>query len=151
MAVEKVKSDLYRKELTGGAIPAALKDHGRLHTAIGTVVHDAAASAGSTYKLAEVPSYAVLHWDTIFEAANWKFTDLRIGTKDDITALVNTTVAAATTQAPISKLDANHGKALWEVLGLPSDPGGMISIYVHAIGAAFAAGSMKFIIQWIDN
>lgn len=150
MAVENVKSDLYRDELTGGAVPAALKAHGRLHTAIGTVTHDAAASSGSTYKLGEVPSYAILHWDTIFEAGNWKFTDMRIGTKDDVTALVSALVSAGN-QSPIAKLDTNHGKALWEVLGMASDPGGMIAIYAHAVGAASAAGSMKFILQWIDN
>jgi len=150
MAVENVKSDLYRDQSLGGNIPPALMAHGRIHTAIGTVTHDAAASAGSTYKLGEMPSYAIPHWDTVFEAANWKFTDMRIGTKDDIAALVSQTVATGN-GVPIAQLDANHGKPLWEVLGLAADPGGMITIYAHANGAASAAGSMKFVLAWIDN
>ena len=150
MAVEKVTSDLYRDELTGGAVPQSLKAQGRLYTATGTVAHTATASAGSTYKLAQIPSYAILHWDTIFEAGNWNFTDMRIGTLTDNIALVSALVSSGN-QSPIAKLDANHGKALWEVLGLAADPGGMITLYAHAIGAASAAGSMKFVIPWIDN
>ncbi len=150
MAVENVKSDLYRDQSLGGAIPAALMAHGRIHTAIGNVVHDAAASSGSTYKLGEVPSYAILHWDTIFEAGNWSFTDLRIGTKTDVDALVSALVSGGDA-SPIAQLDANHGKPLWEALGLAADPGGMIPIYAHAIGAASGAGSMNFVLAWIDN
>jgi len=150
MAVEAIKSDLYWDDMTSGAIPQSLKAQGRLYTATGTVTHDAAASSGSTYKLAQIPSYAILHWDTIFEAGNWNFTDMRIGTLTDNTALVSALVSAGN-QSPIAKLDANHGKALWEVLGLAADPGGMITLYAHAIGAASAAGSMKFVIPWIDN
>lgn len=151
MAVEKVKSDLYRNQLTGGAIPQAQKAHGRIHAVTGTVTHDAAASSGSTYKLGEVPSGAMVHPDTIFQADGWKFTDLRIGTLTDVPALVSVAVAAATTQSPVAALDANHGKAWWEVLGIAADPGGMIAIYAHAIGAASAAGSMKFNLVSIDN
>jgi hypothetical protein len=150
MAVEDVKSDLYRDQLTGGAIPQAQKAHGRIHMVTGTVSHDAAASSGSTYKLGEVPSAAMVHPDTIFEAGNWNFTDMRIGTKDDVSALVSALVSAGN-QSPVAALDANHGKAWWEVLGLAADPGGMITIYAHAIGAASAAGSMKFNLVSIDN
>ena len=150
MAIENVNSDLYRDALSLEAVPETRKSTGRIFTATGTVTHDAAASAGSTYKLAQIPSYAILHWDTIFEAGNWNFTDMRIGTLTDNTALVSALVSAGN-QSPIAKLDANHGKALWEVLGLASDPNGMITLYAHAIGAASAAGSMKFVIPWIDN
>ncbi len=151
MAVENVTSDVYRNELLGEAIPQSLKVHGRIHAVTGTVAHDAAASSGSTYKLGEVPSAAMPHPDTIFQASAWGFTDLRIGTKDDVTALVNTTSAAATTQSPFAALDANHGKSWWEVLGLAADPGGMITIYAHAIAGATGAGSMKFNLVSIDN
>lgn len=150
MAVENIKSDLYRDQSLGGAIPAALMAHGRIHTAIGTVSHDASASSGSSYKLGEVPSHAILHWDTYFEAGNWDFTALRVGTKDDVDALVSEATADGDV-SPIVQGDANHGKPLWETLGLSADPGGMIPIYAHAIGAAGGAGSMKFVLAWIDN
>lgn len=151
MAVENKKSDLFRDELTGGAVVDALKVHGRVHSAIGTIANDAAASSGSTYKIAQVPSYAILHHNTFFDVAAWGFADVRIGTKDDVDALVSVLKSAATEQQPKAQGDANHGKPLWEMLGFASDPGGQISLYAHAIAGATGAGSMPFEVYWIDN
>lgn len=53
--------------------------------------------------------------------------------------------------APIANGDANHGKRLWEVLGLASDPGGMIALWKHAAANATGAGSMPFAIHYLHH
>ena len=67
---------------------------------------------------------------------------------DDVDALVSVLKSAGNTVSPIAFGDANHGKALWEVVGLAADPGGVISIYAHAIANATGAGSMPFRIEY---
>ena len=81
---------------------------------------------------------------TAFDVENWGFAAIRIGTVDDVDALAAVLKSAGNTVSPIAFGDANHGKALWEVVGLAADPGGLIGIYAHAIAAATGAGSMPF-------
>lgn len=151
MAIVNAKSDLFRDELTGGDYPDYSRVAGRVHFAQGTITNAATDSSGSTYKLCAVPANAILNWETFFDVENWGFAAVRIGTLTDVDALVSALVSAATSQSPIVKGDANHGKALWEVLGLAENPGGEIMLYAHAIADATGAGSMPFIIAWVDN
>jgi len=151
MAIENLKSDLYRDQQAGGNVPDALLVKGRTKTATGTITNGAADSNTSKYLLVELPSHVLIDPNTEFKVSGWGFADLRIGTKDDVTAFVNLLTAAAATQPMVTKFDANHGKALWEVAGLAEDPGGVIGIYAHAVAAAAGAGTMPFVITYIDN
>ena len=151
MAVENLKSDLYRDEQAGGNVPDALLVKGRTKTATGTLTNSAADSNLSKYLLAELPSHVILDPNSAVKVDGWGFVDLRIGTFDDVTAFINVLVAAATTQPFVTKFDANHGKALWEVAGLAADPGGVIGIYAHAVAGATGAGTMPFVLEYIDN
>lgn len=151
MAIVNAKSDLFRDEQTLGAIPDYAKVGGRSHYAHGTATNAADDNSGSTYKLGAVPSAAILGWDTFFDVENWGFAAVRIGTLTDVDALVSALKSAATSQSPIVKGDANHGKQLWEVLGLAADPGGEIMLYAHAIADATGAGNMPFILHWVTN
>ena len=72
-----------------------------------------------------------------------------IGTETDTDALVDVLKSAGALHSPIAKGDANHGKRLWEVLGLAKDPGGNIGLWKHAEADAAAAGSMSFQIHYI--
>lgn len=151
MAVVKLKSDLYRDEAAGGAVPDAQFVAGRSKTITGTVSNGAADSAGSTYKIASLPADCLLDEATLFDDQNWGFAATKIGTLTDIIALLDTTPIAAPVgaKAPVAFGDANHGKELWEILGLAANPGGQIDLYAHAAAGATAAGSMPFRIRYI--
>ena len=150
MAVVNLNSDIYRDELAGGQVPDAAKANARLFTITGTVSNGATDSQGSTYKLCELPSNCLLDESTAFDVQNDGYAQIEIGTLTDPTALVNVAKAAGNPVNPKGFGDANHGKALWEMLGLAADPGGMIAIYKHGAAAgAAAAGSMPFRISYL--
>lgn len=151
MAIEHKISDLLRAPQSLDPAVEAMRMAGKKSHATGTVANAAADSSGSTYKLCEVPSYAMLVEDTFFDVEAWGFAQIVIGTKTDATALVNQTKATETIVQPVAIGDANHGKRLWEVLGMANDPGGNIGIYVHAAANATGAGSMPFRISWMDQ
>lgn len=149
MAVVNETSDLYRDALAGGAVPDPQAVAGRVRVATGKLTNAADDSNGSTYKICSVPADAILHEDTIFDVQNWGFAAVRIGTLDDVDALVSAAKTAANSQSPRVFGDANHGKRLWELLGLPSQPAGYITLYAHAVADATGAGDMPFRVVWI--
>jgi len=150
MAVVSTKSDLIHDPLADGSTPPDPQQaRGRLIVATGTVANAADDSNTSKYHLADIPSQAILHNDTAFDVENWGFAQVVIGTEDDTDALVDQTKATENIVTPIAFGDANHGKQLWEVLGLAADPGGMISIWAHAEANATGAGSMPFRIAYL--
>jgi hypothetical protein len=151
MAVVSLKSTLYRAEQTGGAVPDALMIRGVTRRATGSVSNAATDSNLSMYKLITLPSFVILHPETIFDVENWGFAAVRIGTKATVGALLSVATNAATTQSPITARAAAAGNRLWQTLGLSADPKTDIDLYAHAIAGATGAGVMPFCIAWVDN
>ena len=149
MAIVKGKSDLIRNAYLGEGLVDPDRIAGIVRHATGTVANAATDSTGSMYHLADIPSHAILHEDTFFDVQGWGFAQVVIGTRTDTDALLDVAKSAANMQNPIAQGDANHGKRLWEVLGLAANPGGNIGIWAHAEGNATAAGSMPFRISYI--
>ncbi len=151
MAVVSGKSNLIADYLaaTTGLDPEFSR--GRPVMVQGTVTNASTDSNLSKWHLADLPSFAVLGDRTAFDVENWGFAAIRIGTFDDVDALVAVLKSAGNTVSPVAFGDTTHGKALWEVLGLASDPGGLIGIYAHAIANATDAGSMPFRIEYFTR
>lgn len=152
MAVVKVKSNLV-PDIANGVRPADPElVRGKPVVATGTIANAASDSAGSTYHLADIPAHAILDSRTAFGVASWGFATVSIGTETDVDALTQVLKSAGNTVSPIAFADANHGKPLWQVLGLAAaPPSGMIALYAHAIAAATGAGLMKFEIHYRDR
>lgn len=149
MAVVIVRSTLIHDYLDPNSLPADEQFlRGRLLTATGSVDNAATDSALSKYKLARVPSHAILDETTAFQVQNWGFAQVQIGTQTDPIALLNVLKSAANVQNPVVFGDAQHGKRLWERLGLAADPGGSITLYAAALAGATGAGTLKFRISW---
>mgnify|MGYP007077412934 CR=1 FL=1 len=148
MPIVTKKSDLFRDEQAGGEVLDAAKTKGRMFTAHGTATNAADDLSGSKYHLIDLPSGAILDDRTAFDVEATGFAAIRIGTKDDVDALVSQTKATENIVTPLAFGDANHGKALWEILGMAEDPGGFIGLYQHAIANATGAGTMLFRISW---
>jgi len=150
MAVETGSSDLIHDyyDMESYA-PDPVQARGRLVIATGTVANAAADSNLSKYHLVDLPSNCILHFDTFFDVAADGFAQIVIGTETDTDALVDVAKSAGALHSPIAKGDANHGKRLWEVLGLAKDPGGNIGLWKHAEADAAAAGNMPFQIHYI--
>jgi hypothetical protein len=136
MAIVKVKSDLTSGE------PDPAQHRGRPIVAAFTVTNAATDSNGSRYHLVDLPSCAILDARTAFQVQNWGFAAIRVGTQTDVDALVSVLKSAGNVVSPVVQFDAKHGKPLWEVLGLASDPGGNIGLFAHAIADATGAGTM---------
>ena len=152
MAVVNEKSDLIHDPRDPNSTPPdPVQARGVLKVSTGTVTNAADDSALSTYHLASIPSHAILMPDTFFDVENAGFAQIVIGTYTDTDALVDQTQVTENMITPIAAGDANHGKRLWEVLGLASDPGGMIQLYQHAEAGATGAGSIPFQIHYLDN
>lgn len=142
MPVVNGKSNLF----AGDVDPARAR--GRPITVQASVFNGATDSAGSTYLLCRLPSAAILTASTTFKADGWGFAVTSVGTLTDVDALFQANKNAA--HAPITRnAAASHGKPLWELLGLASDPGGEIALYAHGIADAAAAGSMNFEIHYL--
>lgn len=150
MAIVNLKSDLYRDELAGGQVPDFMQVSGRLYQAVGTLTNGSGDSAGSTYRICDVPSDAILTTLCAFDVENWGFADVRIGTLEDVDALVSAARVDAVTQLPVL-FGVNHTQRAWEHLGLAADPGGHIPLYAHAVADATGAGSMPFRVVWAYN
>lgn len=149
MPIVKVTSDLvkdYNNPASREADPAKVR--GRPIVAAGRVANAASDLSGSKYHLIDLPSAAILDSATAFQVQNTGFAAIRIGTETDVAALVSVLKADGNVVSPVTKFGTAHGKPLWELFGLPSDPGGTIGIYQHAIANATAAGSMLFEIHY---
>ena len=99
--------------------------------------------------LADIPSNAIVHEDTFFDVASWGFAQVVIGVEGDTDALVDQAKATENIVTPIAVGDANHGKELWEVLGMAADPKGNIRLIASAEADATGAGSMPFRIAYL--
>lgn len=144
MAIVSGKSDLIPDKYAGDAAPDPMRLKGRTYMATGTLTNAASDSNTSMYRMIDLPSDCILDELTKFDVQNWGFAQVVIGTETDTDALLDVARSAANLQAPIAFGDANHGVELWQLLGLASDPGGMIGIWCHAEADATGAGSMPF-------
>ncbi|MFP4044053.1 MAG: hypothetical protein ACLFTP_05725 [Rhodosalinus sp.] len=152
MAVVTEKSDLIHDYLDSTSTPPdPVQARGRPIYATGTVANGADDSNGSMYHLADLPSDCILLPETFFDVENDGFAQIVIGTQTDTDALVDQAQSSEDIVAPIAQGDANHGKRLWEVLGLAEDPGGMIGLWKHAEADAGSAGSMPFQIAYLHH
>lgn len=150
MPIVNTKSDLIADYLAGQPAAEPELARGRPIVATGTVANAADDLNGSKYHLADLPADCLLDPRTAFDVENWGFAAIRIGTETDVDALSAVLKSAGNTVSPVAFGDANHGKRLWEVLGLAEAPAnGMIGIYAHAIADATGAGSMPFAIHYI--
>jgi hypothetical protein len=149
MPVVHVKSGLIRSPHDGLKDVDPILTAGKYLVAQDTVANGASDSSGSTYLLAYLPSDCILMPATSFLVSATGFVAVRIGTYDDVDALVAAAKADAATQSPIAFGGAFHGKRLWETLGLAKDPGGLIPLYQHAIANATGAGTMKFAFHYL--
>lgn len=149
MAVVSIKSNLVTDRAAN--VPNADPEYvrGRPVIATGTVANGASDSSGSKYHLVDIPAHAILDSRTAFDVENWGFATVSIGTESDVDALKQVLKSAGNTVSPIAFGDANHGKPIWQVLGLSAEPpSGMVSLYAHAIADAAGAGSMPFEIHY---
>ena len=137
MPITNKKSDIL------SADPDSAKANGVLRFVAATLTNAADDLLGSKFKIASLPSCAVLDALTGFQVQNWGFADIRIGTAGNPAALVSVLKSAGNVVNPIERFDAKHGKPLWNALGMADDPGCMIDLYAHAIANATGAGSMK--------
>lgn len=151
MAVENLQSALYRDPQSGAPLLDPMLKAGRLILATGVVAHAADASTLSTYRLCSLPADCILHPLTYFDVTDYGFAAVRIGTQDDVDALVSQLQSAADIIQPIANGDANSQLRLWEVLGLAANPGGVIDLYAHAIAGAAGAGKIEFQVAYIYN
>ena len=143
MPVVQVQSDLFRTQpLLGQATPDPARARGRSIIAQFSVSNLSTDSALSQDLLAELPSDCILGFSTWFKVDGWGFATVNIGTKSDIDALITVAKSAGTYVEPVTRGDANHGKYLWEELGLAADPGGTIAIYAQGPANATGAGVM---------
>lgn len=148
MPIVNETSDLFA-DPTSGDTPDPARARGRAICAAGTVENAADDLNGSTYHLCDLPADAILDSRTAFHVENTGFAAIRIGTLDDEEALVAQTKATEDVVQPIAFGDANHGKPVWEVLGLEAAPeSGVVSLYQHAIANATGAGSLKFEVHY---
>lgn len=151
MPVVNLKSTLFRNgQVPGGSIDSVLKA-ARTSIAIGSMANAADDSTLSKYLLCEVPADGLPDLGTRFDVENWGFAAIRIGTFDDVDALVSVLKSAGPTVTPFAFGDANHGLRWWQVLGLATNPGGMIGLYAHAIANATGAGAMPFRVETLVN
>ncbi|MEC9435159.1 MAG: hypothetical protein VYD87_19835 [Pseudomonadota bacterium] len=151
MAIVTGNSNLYRSAQALDLMPDPHALAGVVRHAVGTVANASTDSSGSMYRLAKLPSYAILHPSTFFDVENWGFAQVVIGSRDITDQILDVARSAATGQSPFAWGDANHGKRLWEVLGMSVDPNGSIDLYAHAEANATGAGSMPFCIAWLDT
>lgn len=152
MAVEEIKSNLVKDRFDPNTkSPDPLEARGRPIYATGSVANAVDGSSGSTYHLCDLPSNCLMLPDTFFDVENWGYAQVVIGTLTDTDALVDQTKVTENIVTPIAQGDANHGKRLWEILGLAEDPGGMISLYGHSEAGATGAGSMPFQVAYLFN
>lgn len=150
MPIVNTKSNLIADYMAGQPAAEPELARGRPIVATGTVANAATDLSGSKYHLADLPADCLLDPRTAFDVENWGYAAIRIGTEDDVDALSAVLKSAGNTVSPVAFGDANHGKRLWEILGLAEAPAnGVIAIYAHGIANATGAGSMPFAIHYI--
>ena len=119
-------------------------------------------SIGSIYKLGRLPSKAiVLPLSTLYVAAGGiaGLTNVNVGLNYlySSTKVANALASAANFSAagtyPLTSniLAANYGQRVWQLLGLPNDPGGDVDIEATLASAATGAGQFTGWLFYTDD
>lgn len=160
MAVENIKSTAITTAdatpPTANQVPLRLAN-ARCRSSIGVAPVDAAASIGSTYRLARIKSSDLLSnlflsCTAITSAAGdiglYDIPSVNAGAAVDVDlfasaqslalALANTDVLHESTTITVANLD----KQVWQLLGLSADPGRQYDIAITLTAAATAAGTV---------
>lgn len=125
-----------------------------LRVASGTVANAATDSQNSVYKLAQIPSTAILSRHTLIDLQNLGFAACKVGVPGAIAGLLTVADVSALSaaSAPITLGSAKWNKPLWEACGLSADPGGFLDIIITCDGGnATGAGDVDFEIVWQSN
>jgi hypothetical protein len=153
MAVVNTKGSINLNGLgqTPVVMPNGKTSKGNLLTSIETLEIAATDDDTSTYRIARVPSNAVLANITIDHDAITGGTDFDLGFYDidegaliDVDALINTvSLASAGTVDGLGTIDiANKGKEVWELAALTADPVKLIDIVLTGNIVGTAAGTV---------
>lgn len=153
MAIVNTKGSINLDGLdqTPVVMPNGKTSKGGLMSSIDTLEIAAADDDTSTYRIARVPSNAVLSEITIDHDSITGGTDFDLGFYDinegaliDVDALINTvSLASAGSVDGMGTIDiANKGKEVWELAGLSIDPVKLIDIVLTANTVGSAAGTV---------
>jgi len=152
MAIVNGKSNLIHDPYNPASVPPdPAQARGRLVVMTGILLNAASDSNGSMWHLADLPATCLIDEGTKFDVQNDGFAQIVIGTETDTDAFVDVARTTGATHQPVVFGDARHGLRLWQILGLPSNPGGNIALYKHAEANATAAGNMPFVIKYITD
>lgn len=168
MAVVNTKSTLVTNaDSTTQTLNALANDGGKLRSKVGTLEAVSGDSIGSTYRILRVPSNARV--DALLVSSD----DIGTTTAGDVGLYRTAADGGAVVDADffasalslsggaLAKVDItyesavvdtpNHGKMLWEQLGLSADPRVMYDIAVTLTAAADAAGTITLRCNYVDG
>lgn len=167
MAVVTVKNTtITNRDATPSVINDGRLERGSLRSAHGYITATNGDSATSQYKLASVPSNAMVRGIQLSCANLGASSSINIGvyrnTKDGGAAVSATLFASAqATSAALSKSDVTNQSGsytldkqeqpLWQAAGLTSDPGGTLDIVAAVQVAIAATGLLGAEVQYVDN
>jgi hypothetical protein len=149
--------NLYGLDQDTLTMPNAKTSKGVLRVSIDTVGITSTDADGSTYRLARVPSNAVLESITIKNEAITGGTDFFLGFYDindgaaiDADALLGTTsLASAGDIDGLGSINiANFGKEVWELAGLTEDPYKLVDIVLTGNTVGTATGTVTAIVKY---
>jgi len=138
-------------------MPNAKTSKGIIRTSIDTLEINATDDDTSTYRIARLPSNAVLTDITIKNDAITGGTDFFLGFYDidegvaiDANALLGTTsLASAGSIDGLGSIDiANIGKEVWELAGLTEDPHKLVDIVLTGNTVGTASGTVTGIVKY---
>ena len=138
-------------------MPNAKTSKGALRVSIDTLEINATDDDTSTYRIARVPSNAVLESITIKNDAITGgndfflgFYDINDGVAIDADALLGTTsLASAGDIDGLGSIDiANFGKEVWELAGLDKDPNKLVDIVLTGNTVGTATGTVTAIAKY---
>lgn len=121
------------------------RSHGRVRTSCMDVPVANGDSATSTFEVARIPSHAVIRKSTVVHTTGitgLTNVDLGVAGAPACIAAAMNLVAAGTVAASGAIGVGNVGKALWELAGLPADPGTEMPVFMTINTPATAAGTV---------
>jgi hypothetical protein len=128
-----------------------------LRAACGTVANASTDSNGSVYRLATIPSRAILRPETQLDLTGWGYAAATLGvarergavlTANGLAGTITIGALAGALTTPVAKFGLKWGKPLWESCGLAADPGGNLDVVITTAANATGAGVAKFDFVW---
>ena len=160
----EINSDVMAEVTVAGKVADFYQLGGPLLSASAVVSPSATQASGDTANMVRLPSTAVikggkLQYDGSFTSGGTATVDVGLfseGGTDDADLLLNDVdieTAAGSTDvfANGTAAVADQNKALWELLGLSSDPGGYVDVKVTFGVTLTAAGALKLVLDYTAN